>query len=372
VDKRAEIDERAANAASMLRAQQKPVLMLTDMNDRVIISGGAGTGKTLIAMEIARRRAERGARVALLCFNKLVGDTVNRSISESGQPLPNLVSGRAIQVMAEMAGITIPSNPAPEFWEATLPEALESRLTDPDFSAVAQFDYLVLDEAQDILSRPRLWQCVVSFLRGGLSDGKFALFGDFEHQVLNSPDELRKSLAEIPQCVKAALSENCRNYSIVGNTAVQLSGLRSAVYTGFMRTGGSLRNYDIAFYDNDQGQLNQLRIWLREFRDHGYRPSEISVLSFCKPETSAAAKLSPEGFNLSSASSHTKTLFTSVHAFKGMENKVIILTDVRIENADFHRNLFYTGMTRATDTVRVLCSRTSQETLMSWLTGSTA
>jgi ATP-dependent exoDNAse (exonuclease V) alpha subunit len=52
-----------------------------------------------------------------------------------------------------------------------------------------------------------------------------------------------------------------------------------------------------------------------------------------------------------------------------MENKVIILTDVRIDDADFHRNLFYTGMTRATETARVLCSRSSQDILLSWLTG---
>ena len=43
------------------------------------------------------------------------------------------------------------------------------------------------------------------------------------------------------------------------------------------------------------------------------------------------------------------TGYTSVHAFKGLENKVIIVTDVVIGEADFQRYLFYVGMTRARD-----------------------
>jgi ATP-dependent exoDNAse (exonuclease V) alpha subunit len=64
--------------------------------------------------------------------------------------------------------------------------------------------------------------------------------------------------------------------------------------------------------------------------------------------------------------------YASIHSFKGMENKVIILTDVVLGNQDFHRDLFYTGMTRATECVRILCEKSSQQTLLGWLTGRTA
>jgi hypothetical protein len=37
-------------------------------NDRVLISGGAGSGKTLLAAEAARRHAAEGKKVLLLCF----------------------------------------------------------------------------------------------------------------------------------------------------------------------------------------------------------------------------------------------------------------------------------------------------------------
>src|SRR5262249_18790486 len=153
--------------------QQKPALQLAQWNDRLVVWGGAGTGKTLIAMEVARRASERGLRVALLCYNQLVGNWMFRKVAQASPVLPNLVVGRAIRVMAEMAQIHIPSEPSHHFWDTQLPEKLEERLTDPDFKAAALFDYLVLDEAQDILARPGLWQSVVHFLAGGLDSGAF-------------------------------------------------------------------------------------------------------------------------------------------------------------------------------------------------------
>ncbi|GAJ12562.1 unnamed protein product [marine sediment metagenome] len=50
-----------------------------------------------------------------------------------------------------------------------------------------------------------------------------------------------------------------------------------------------------------------------------------------------------------------------------MENKVIILTDVVLDNLEFQRDLFYTGMTRATESVRVLCDEKSKETILKLL-----
>ena len=61
------------------------------------------------------------------------------------------------------------------------------------------------------------------------------------------------------------------------------------------------------------------------------------------------------------------TPYTSVQAFKGLENKVIILTDVVLGEQHFQRHLFYTGMTRANETVRVSCDKRSQQMLASWL-----
>jgi Nuclease-related domain/UvrD-like helicase C-terminal domain/Uncharacterized conserved protein (DUF2075) len=370
-DAREEIVRREEQIERILREQQKPVLRLAELNDRVVVSGGAGTGKTLIALEIARRVAEDGRRVGLLCFNQMIGDWLEDKAENLEPKLPNLLVGRAVRVMAQMAEIKIPEQPSTDFWDNALPEILEQRLTDPDFSSVAAFDYLVIDEAQDLLARPALWCCVVGFLMGGLSNGKFCLFGDFDNQILGDREIMEEQLMATDASarpVRWKLAENCRNYRIVGDTALQLAGLNSKVYSGYMRVGGGVQNYNISFYTSESEQLSQLSQWLKEFKAQRYKPSEITILSFRAGEACAAAHLKDRGLKIAPAwqcGDHTG--YASVHAFKGLENKIILLTDVLLEERNFHRYLFYTGMTRATEVVRVLCDIRSKETLFSWL-----
>jgi superfamily I DNA/RNA helicase len=193
-----------------------------------------------------------------------------------------------------------------------------------------------------------------------------------EHQVLSEKEAMIAALAEVNQTAHPArwtLSENCRNYRIVGETAAMLSGLGDSIYTGYLRTGGGIHNYNIAFYDTEQAQLEQLAQLLREFKAQGYKASEITILSFRADEFSSATRLRQNGHKLRPARQPgDATAFTTVHAFKGMENKIIVLTDVELNDTDFHRDLFYTGMTRATESVRVLCRDGSQATLAEWIT----
>ena len=287
-------------------------------------------------------------------------------------PLPNLVVGRAIRVMAELTGLAIPENPSSDFWETVLPQQLEEHLTDPDFKAAASFDYVLIDEAQDLLARPRLWECLSQFLTGGFSMGAFALFGDFDNKILADRGAMDKTFASLDASAKLSrwrLVENCRNYQIVGDTAVLLSGFGKPIYAGYMRAGGGIQNYDIFFYEHERAQLDKLGQWLREFKSQGYKPSEITILSFRGPNACAASRLKNEGFKLRpSWQAGECTGYASVHAFKGMENKVVILTDLVLGDPEFHRNLFYTGMTRATESVRVLCDTSCRPTLLGWFT----
>mgnify|MGYP002391256752 CR=1 FL=1 len=51
---------------------------------RVLITGGAGTGKTVLALDKAVRLAGGGERVLYLCYNRLLGLQANRHASTNG------------------------------------------------------------------------------------------------------------------------------------------------------------------------------------------------------------------------------------------------------------------------------------------------
>ena len=370
-DKRIEIEERELGLERILTSQQKPVLELAKLNSRLIVSGGAGTGKTLIALEVAKRAAESGERVALVCFNRMIGDWL-KDITASENTPPNLVAGRAIQLMLNMLGIKhVNFKQQQDEWGEELLSKVESRLTDPELEEESLFDRLVIDEAQDILSRPWLFQCLTLLLRGKEKSKKFSLFGDFENQVLSSRDLMNSTLSELQRSKPStnwALSENCRNYPIIGHTAVKLSGLGESVYSGFLRKGGGLNSYDISFYRNDKEQLSLLTGLIKSFSRQGYLAHEMVILSYRSSGASIANKLkNGKRKFIKDKIDGRSTCYTSIHSFKGLDSKIVLITDVVLAGKDYQRYLFYTGLTRATESVRILCHEDSKDTLIDWL-----
>src|SRR5207253_2304449 len=53
--------------------EQFDALDMLDENPRVLFKGPAGTGKTLLALEAAKRAVRRGENAVLLCHNTLLG-----------------------------------------------------------------------------------------------------------------------------------------------------------------------------------------------------------------------------------------------------------------------------------------------------------
>lgn len=367
---REEVVRREEEALAVLREQQQPVIKLAEHNRRLVVMGGAGTGKTLIGMELARRAATRGNRVALLCFNQLVGDWMHDQMAKAS--LPNLIVGRAWKVMAELAGVQISSTPNPVYWEEELPRQLEERLTDPGFAASAQFDLLIIDEAQDVLGRPKMWECLQQFIDGGLSAGHYVILGDFEGQDLSWDGTAKETLDKLCREVgptKWLLSENCRNYRVIGDAAVSLSGLSRATYSGYRRESGSIpTNYTPIFYDSEDDQLRKVERCILEAKADGFRPTDTTLLSMCVEERSIAARLRRNGYRIFPCREGKEGISSaSIHGFKGMENKVIIVTDIDLKGNDNERDLFYTALTRATERVRVLCSNESMPKFLDWM-----
>ena len=62
-----------------LTQQQRAVLQTLADNPRLLVQGGAGTGKTLLALEEARRHAAAGKRILLCCYSRALGESLQRA-----------------------------------------------------------------------------------------------------------------------------------------------------------------------------------------------------------------------------------------------------------------------------------------------------
>ena len=65
---------------NQLTKEQEKILNFIEFQNTIAIEGGAGTGKTFIALEYARRASNNG-KVLFLCFNKYLNDFLKNNYS---------------------------------------------------------------------------------------------------------------------------------------------------------------------------------------------------------------------------------------------------------------------------------------------------
>jgi len=134
-------------------------------NDLVFVRGGAGTGKTLLARELAIREARAGRRVLLLTFTEALGRELAAHID-----LPGIaISPVGLYALGKLRenGFDEPERYDPEFWDAVTRLAAESG----GIWDGCRFDTVIIDEGQDFgddeweivkrcagpAERPRIW-----------------------------------------------------------------------------------------------------------------------------------------------------------------------------------------------------------------------
>jgi len=351
-----------------LREQQRPILRLAELNPRLLVTGPAGTGKTLIAVEIAKRLAESGRRVGLFCYNSLLGDWLQEQLAAH----PNVVAGTAYKTLSKMTGIVVDQDRLSDsgYWSSDLPEAYLDKMTSSDFTEDYALDVLLVDEAQDLLPRAMLWECLMQLVRDGEQKGTWLVFGDFSNQAITGADDLQAEVKRLKKSTSLAhweLRENCRNLSLIGKTAAYLLGV-AGLYDGYMRIGEdpALRKY-LPYSDSDSQQVaveNEIAALIAE----GFKPNDIVLLSFCAEENSLGCRLEKSGKRFSPvAKPRTGNVgYANINAFKGMERKVVIITDVdRLYDRQHERPRLFVGATRATERLRIALTSEAADLLWS-------
>jgi hypothetical protein len=133
-----------------LTEAQYRILDLLARHPRAAISGCAGSGKTFLAAEKARRLAAQGFRVLVLCFNQLLGEHLRRGLADV--EVEALTFDELCLRVVREAGIEVPEQPeagdkGPYF------NALRRRFSEAVEVAAGRYGALVVDERPGLRRR---------------------------------------------------------------------------------------------------------------------------------------------------------------------------------------------------------------------------
>ena len=344
--------------------EQYSALDLLIANKRIVFSGAAGTGKTYLAVESARRSVLAGKKVLFVCFNRLLSEWLKREIpTVDGKIFTSSLHAFMLQV----ADVGVGNRSNSDFWTKDLPRlGTEKLLSGSEY--FEYFDQIVVDEAQDICSDINL-DFLDLCLKDNFKSGSFTFFGDFERQRIYSNDDNFKLLEQRSSFVNAELSVNCRNRPRVGDLAGVVSGFGHP-YKKYLRPDDGIE-VGIYPYSSKEEQINNVVRQIEICRSEGYELDQIVLLSSVNNQSVSRILPKPavDWISEASAFSNGKIRSSTVQAFKGLESSVVILTDFN-DLKDLHeRQLLYVGASRSTEKLIINLHSSTQSEIVKYVLG---
>lgn len=301
--------------------EQAGILDFLDEQLTAAVNGAAGTGKTMIAVEKARRHAAFGEKVLFLCFNTQLKDYLENNYARE------FVSYYTIAGFA----CKICNTARPDYKE------LKSKLEDYYISGSFPYKHVIIDEGQDFGSEAIEETDIIQLIHDIIVDtdqgGTFYVF--YDRLQLIQAREMPKFISDL-DC-RLTLYRNCRNTENIAVTSLRpITERKPRVFDGAVKGAPA----KLHFCDSVQSEHERIDVIIDELAADGYR--DIVILT-CKTEATSVLSNSVKGGRY-----RNKYLFTTCRKFKGLEADVVVLVDV--DKTTFEQDnvlLFYVGTSRA-------------------------
>jgi hypothetical protein len=333
-----------------LSNEQRDTLWQIEEYDRMLIEGGAGTGKSLLALEAARRLADEEDRVLLTCFNRKLRDSLARKVDQGADYAGEVevqhfhgLCGEAIE--ATDADVEYPDRSdkekARQFWEEEAPFMLLDALGDGELEG---WDAIVVDEAQDF--EGDWWDVLQTGLAGG-SEGRLVAFQDPMQDLFDRDGEGPEFEATRP------LTYNFRN-------TTEICEVVSELYTGRMQSHRQTPTGEppeVQTYSSMAEQRQAIEATVEKLLgEEGLTPAHIGIITpRTKPNSVLADCDALAGVPITQelAESDEKLLHASIGSFKGLERDVVLFADVDPDHERCSPKARYVAASRAVNRLYV-------------------
>jgi hypothetical protein len=332
-------DERRAR----LDADQLELLWGLSDNPTVLVEGGAGTGKTSLAREVALRLAGEGKRVALLCFTTPLARWLRDSTPE-GVLRVDTVRGLALALVREAGlGAGAPSD-ASGWEETTLRAALDAI---PALGA--RYDAVVIDEAQDFAEAD--WAVVDELSHGGV------------RWAFHDPSQAFWPDRTIPRDRFATRYRLRRDYRCPpGIQALAGAYVGREADPALIRDAVDRGSLSVVTAPTPGAVRQQLETEVEKLLSERLRPEDIAILSLRgRTHPESLTRLDRLGrhalVSADSAEMSEGIVADSFLRFKGLERPAVLVVDLGMVDPAERAVRMHVALTRAMLTARIVAAR---------------
>jgi hypothetical protein len=337
-------------------------------NPICLLRGPAGTGKTLLGIESARRAAAAGRNVLVLCFNHNLGKWLAAAVEHFAPG--RVVAGNVHALLRErIMKSSLASDLAQAEAAGVNGNELFGRLY-YELGALAieesdeRFDDIVFDEVQDLPARA-VGDLVSAWTRA-VENFHILLLGDFTRQALytgSTATSVPKLEAVFGSLPVFNLRLNCRNTRRIALQTGILSGFGEQRVSDRQPEGEQV---SIQYYARRADGLSHLERIVKLLRESGHKACELTILGPHRREISLVGDTSSvEGWTIRDlADAKANDLaYSTIHGFKGLERPVVIIIDAEATSVDESDALLYVGMSRARLRLFILASAGARDAI---------